>query len=99
MTSTVAGCSRKRSGIFSSPSRTSSRLISLATTMTGTVGNSACAWRKSRESTVASPMPASKILSAGGVGRMFFSSAAARLATADFSLQVLTNARYFCRLS
>ncbi len=99
MTSTVAGCSMKRSGIFSRPSRTSSRLISLATTISGTVGNCAWAWRMMRASTVASPMPASKTRSAGGVGRMCFSSAAARWATADFSLQVLTNARYFWRLS
>jgi hypothetical protein len=44
-------------------------------------------------------MPASKRRSAGGVGRMLRSSSAARLAIADFSLQVLTNARYFWRLS
>jgi hypothetical protein len=48
---------------------------------------------------VASPMPASKMRSAGGDGCSEASSLPTRRATADFSLQVLTKARYFCRLS
>lgn len=52
-----------------------------------------------RVSTVPSPMPASNILIAGGVGRMLASSIETRLATTHFSLHVLTKSRYFCRLS
>ena len=98
-TSTVCGCSTKRSGIFSSPRRTSSRLISFATTSTGTVGNRWCTVRSTRERTVPSPMPASKRWSAGGVGCSLVNSSAQRAAMTAFSLQVVTNARYFWRLS
>ena len=77
-TSTVWGCSTKRSGIFSSPRRTSSRLISLATASTGTVGKRWCTVRSTRERTVPSPMPASKRRSAGGVGRSRVNSSAQR---------------------
>jgi hypothetical protein len=55
--------------------------------------------RSSRDSTVPSPMPASNTRSAGGVGRRWESSSAARWAIAVFSLQVFTKARYFWRLS
>ena len=98
-TSTVCGCSTKRSGSFSSPRRTSSRLISFATASTGTVGNWWCTVRSTRARTVPSPMPASKRLSAGGVGRTRSSSSAQRAAMTAFSLHVVTKARYFWRLS
>jgi hypothetical protein len=52
-----------------------------------------------RVSTVPSPIPASNIRSAGGVGRNKVISCAARRAMADFSLQVVMKARYFWRLS
>ena len=71
----------------------------MATAKSGTVGKSWCVVRIIRESTVASPMPASNIRSAGGVGRSCASSSAARLTTTAFSLHVLTNVRYFWRLS
>ena len=71
----------------------------MATASSGTVGNSWCVVRIIRESTVASPIPASKIRSDGGVGRSWESSSADRLTTTAFSLQVLTNVRYFWRLS
>jgi hypothetical protein len=51
------------------------------------------------DSTVASPMPASNSRSAGGFGFSSASSREARSATFHFSVVVLTNARYFCRLS
>src|SRR5258705_11847036 len=44
-------------------------------------------------------MPASNRRTAGGRGWMWPSSRPTRPATAHFSLQVLTNIRYFCRLS
>src|SRR6478736_5977412 len=44
-------------------------------------------------------MPASKSRTAGGCGWMWPSSRPTRRATTSFSLQVLTNRRYFCRLS
>ena len=45
-------------------------------------------------------MPASKMFSAGGLGCTMLQLLAPRAAaTADFSLQVLTKARYFWRLS
>ncbi len=71
----------------------------MATTNSGMVGNSRCVARMTREITVPSPMPASKMRTAGGVGRSSVTSCVARCAIADFSLQVLTNARYFWRLS
>src|SRR5713226_5847458 len=52
-----------------------------------------------RSSTVPSPTPASNRRSAGGRGWMLASSSETRWATTHFSLQVLTNSRYFCRLS
>ena len=52
-----------------------------------------------RDSTVPSPTPASKIRSAGGDGCRLPSSSEIRLAISVFSLQVDTNSRYFCRLS
>src|ERR1700743_3014103 len=52
-----------------------------------------------RVSTVPSPTPASKMRTAGGRGWMLASSSATRCATTHFSLQVLTNSRYFWRLS
>ena len=54
-TSTRSGCSAKRSAIFSRPMRTSSSLISFATTRNGTVGKRAWRWRIVRVRTVASP--------------------------------------------
>src|SRR5229473_2157366 len=63
------------------------------------VGKRACSARITRESTVPSPTPASKIRSAGGVGCRLPSSREIRCATSVFSLQVETNSRYFCRLS
>src|ERR1700742_4988419 len=63
------------------------------------VGNRACSARITRDSTVPSPTPASKIRSAGGVGCKPPSSREIRLATSVFSLQGETNNRYFCRLS
>src|SRR6266852_4304473 len=44
-------------------------------------------------------MPASNRRIAGGRGWMWPSSRPTRFATTSFSLQVLTNSRYFCRLS
>ena len=44
-------------------------------------------------------MPASNRRTAGGRGWMWPSSSPTRFATTSFSLQVLTNSRYFCRLS
>src|SRR3954468_24080340 len=55
--------------------------------------------RMTRSSTVPSPTPASNRRSAGGRGWMLASSSATRCATTHFSEQVLTNSRYFCRLS
>ena len=52
-----------------------------------------------RESTVPSPTPASNTRTAGGRGWMLASSRPTRLAISHFSRQVLTNSRYFCRLS
>src|SRR5580704_17213413 len=63
------------------------------------VGKRACSARITRDSTVPSPTPASKIRSAGGDGCRLPSSSEIRLATSVFSLQVETNKRYFCRLS
>ena len=55
--------------------------------------------RIARSSTVPSPTPASNRRSAGGRGWILASSSPTRLAITHFSLQVLTNSRYFCRLS
>src|SRR5258705_11246896 len=63
------------------------------------VGKRACSDRITRDSTVPSPTPASKIRSAGGVGCRLPSSSEILFATSVFSLQVETNSRYFCRLS
>ena len=52
-----------------------------------------------RVSTVPSPMPASNTRTAGGSGCRWASSRPTRRATISFSLQVLTNSRYFWRLS
>src|SRR6185312_17300178 len=52
-----------------------------------------------RPSTVPSPTPASNSRSAGGRGWMLAISSDTRFATTHFSEQVLTNSRYFCRLS
>ena len=98
-TRTVCGCSTNRSGIFSSPRRTSSRLISFATASTGTVGKRSWTVRSMRDRTVPSPIPASNSSSAGGVGRSRAISSAQRAAMTAFSLQVVTKARYFWRLS
>ncbi|MEJ0028592.1 MAG: hypothetical protein WDN01_21420 [Rhizomicrobium sp.] len=48
---------------------------------------------------VPSPTPASNIRTAGGRGWMFASSSVTRFAISRFSLHVLTNIRYFWRLS
>jgi hypothetical protein len=48
---------------------------------------------------VASPTPASKIWSAGGLGCSWAICPAAFVAITCFSLHVVMNARYFCRLS
>src|SRR5216684_3943711 len=63
------------------------------------VGKRACSARITRDSTVPSPTPASKIRSAGGIGCRLPSSSEILFATSVFSLQVETNSRYFCRLS
>ena len=63
------------------------------------VGKRSCIERITRASTVPSPTPASNTRTAGGRGWMLPSSMPTRLAISHFSLQVLTNSRYFCRLS
>src|SRR5258707_12153853 len=63
------------------------------------VGKRACSDRITRDSTVPSPTPASKIRRAGGGGCRLASSSEILFATSVFSLQVETNSRYFCRLS
>src|SRR5579872_6742711 len=63
------------------------------------VGKRACSARSTRDSTVPSPTPASKIRSAGGVGCKLPSSSEILFATSVFSLQVETKRRYFWRLS
>src|SRR6266576_242882 len=63
------------------------------------VGKRACSARITRDKTVPSPTPASKIRSAGGVGCRLPSSSEILFAISVFSLQVETNRRYFCRLS
>src|SRR5215472_7673693 len=63
------------------------------------VGKRSCMARMTRASTVPSPTPASNTRTAGGRGWMLASSSETRCATTHFSLQVLTNSRYFCRLS
>src|SRR3954469_2652561 len=98
-TSTVAGCSKKRSAILRSDRRTSSRLISLPTMKNGTVGKRRCISRITRASTVPSPMPASNTRTAGGRGWICPSSRPTRRAMTSFSLHVLTKRRYFWRLS
>ncbi len=55
--------------------------------------------RITRTSTEPSPTPASNTRTAGGRGWICASSSETRCATSHFSLQVLTNSRYFCRLS
>src|SRR5260221_12545368 len=63
------------------------------------VGKRACSARITRDKTVPSPTPASKIRSAGGAGCRLPSSSEILFAISVFSLQVETNRRYFCRLS
>src|ERR1700691_5333974 len=63
------------------------------------VGKRAGSARITRDSTVPSPTPASKIRSAGGDCCILPSSRKILFATSVFSLQVDTNRRYFCRLS
>src|SRR5581483_9202693 len=63
------------------------------------VGKRACSARMTRDSTVPSPTPASKMRSAGGVGCKLPSSSEILFATSVFSLQVETKRRYFWRLS
>ena len=58
-----------------------------------------CIARIRRARTVPSPTPASNKRTEGGVGRMLPSSWATRSPIIHFSEQVLTNIRYFCRLS
>src|ERR1700731_1933294 len=62
-------------------------------------GKRSCMARITRTSTEPSPTPASNTRTAGGRGWMCTSSSETRCATSHFSLQVLTNSRYFCRLS
>ena len=62
-------------------------------------GKRSCIERITRTSTEPSPTPASNTRTAGGRGWMLPSSSVTRLATTHFSEQVLTNSRYFCRLS
>src|SRR3981081_3225704 len=63
------------------------------------VGKRACSARITRDSTVPSPTPASKIRSAGGGGCRVPSSRENRCATSVFSLQVATKRRDVCRLA
>src|ERR1700745_536100 len=63
------------------------------------VGKRSCMARITRTSTLPSPTPASNRRTAGGRGWMLASSSETRWATTHFSLQVLTNSRYFWRLS
>ena len=63
------------------------------------LGKRSCIERITRDSTEPSPTPASNTRTAGGRGWMLCSSSETRLATTHFSEQVLTNSRYFCRLS
>src|ERR1700749_4749141 len=62
-------------------------------------GKRPCMLRSTFDSTVPSPTPASNTRTAGGRGWMLCSSSETRFATTHFSEQVLTNSRYFCRLS
>jgi hypothetical protein len=58
------------------------------------------AWPAKRGSALFhSPHTGVKQRSAGGFGEIFSNSMVTRLATTHFSLQVLTNIKYFCRLS
>src|SRR6202171_6778814 len=63
------------------------------------VGKRAWTARITRDSTVPSPTPASKMRSAGGAGCRLPSSSEILFPTSVFSLQVETNSRYFWRLS
>src|SRR6201989_3009314 len=63
------------------------------------VGKRSCIERITRASTVPSPRPASNTRTAGGRGWILASSRSTRLAISHFSLHVLTNSRYFWRLS
>ena len=63
------------------------------------VGNMLCMARIVRVKTVPSPMPASSTRSAGGLGFTCFNSCAIRVVTCHFSMQVVTNIKYFSRLS
>src|SRR5256885_15372334 len=74
-------------------------LISLPTMWKGIVGYRWCIARMTRARTVPSPTPASNTLTAGGRGCILASSMPTRCATTHFSLQVLTNSKYFWRLS
>ncbi len=74
-------------------------LISLPTTTKGTVGSRRCRSRSTWLSTTPLPVPASNTRSAGGVGLSWVSSRPMRVATSAFSLVVVTNNRYFSRLS
>ena len=98
-TTTVSGCSEKRPGSVDRVSRVSSMLTSLPTTTNGTVGMRRCRSRSTLASTIPLPVPASNTRSAGGVGLRWSSSSPMRAATTAFSLVVVTNSRYFSRLS
>ena len=98
-TTTDCGCSASRSGRVASVSRVSSMLTSLPTTKNGTVGRRRCMSRNTWLSTMPLPVPASNIRTAGGRGTMRPSSRPIRAATSAFSLVVITNSRYFSRLS
>ena len=98
-TTTECGCSASRSGSVASVSLVSSMLTSLPTTKNGTVGNRRCRSRNTWLSTMPLPVPASNTRSAGGRGTMWPSSRPIRAATSAFSLVVITNSRYFSRLS
>jgi hypothetical protein len=74
-------------------------LNSLPTTTIGTVGMRRCRSRNTLATTVPLPVPASNTRSAGGVGCSRSSSLPIRSATTAFSLVVVTNSRYFSRLS
>src|SRR4051812_801535 len=98
-TTTDCGCSARRSGKVASVSRVSSMLTSLPTTKNGTVGNRQCISRSTALRTIPLPVPASNNLNAGGRGAMWAISRPIRAATSAFSLVVMTNSRYFSRLS
>ncbi len=91
----------RRNGPASSPGprRTSSRLISLATTDIGTVGNRWWMLRIRRASTVPSPMPASNTRSAGGVGRDLLQLQRGAMRHCRLLVAGVDEGEYFWRLS